>query len=110
MHGPLRDVLDHDAVPSLVHGDLWSGNIVAGRWLIDPAVHHADREVDLAMLALFGDAPPRSTGPTRTPGRSTTGLAERRPALQLAPLLVHVRLFGAGYVAGVERRLDELGC
>jgi fructosamine-3-kinase len=110
MHGPLREVLDHDAVPSLVHGDLWSGNVVAGRWLIDPAVHHADREVDLAMLALFGDAPAAFHRAYGDAWPLDDGARRRRPALQLAPLLVHVRLFGAGYVAGVERRLDELGC
>jgi fructosamine-3-kinase len=110
MGGPLHDVLDHDAVPSLVHGDLWSGNIVAGRWLVDPAVHHADRELDLAMLALFGDAPLAFHRAYEEAWPLDVGARQRRAALQLAPLLVHVRLFGAGYVTGVERRLDELGC
>jgi fructosamine-3-kinase len=110
MAGPLVDVLDHDPAPSLVHGDLWTGNVVDGRWLIDPAVHHADREVDLAMLALFGDAPAPFHRAYAEVWPLDHGWERRRPALQLAPLLVHVRLFGGGYVTGVERRLDELGC
>jgi fructosamine-3-kinase len=107
--GPLPAVLDRAPAPSLVHGDLWIGNVVDGRWLIDPAVHHADREVDLAMLALFGDAPPAFHEGYREVWPLADGWRQRRPALQLAPLLVHVRLFGGGYVAAVERRLDELG-
>jgi fructosamine-3-kinase len=110
MGGPLAEILDHDAAPSLVHGDLWTGNIVEGRWLIDPAVHHGDREVDLAMLALFGDVPAAFHRSYAEVWPLDPGWEQRRPALQLAPLLVHVRLFGGGYVAGVERRLEELGC
>jgi fructosamine-3-kinase len=110
MTGPLWEMLDHDTVASLVHGDLWVGNVVDGRWLIDPAVHHADREVDLAMLALFGDAPTAFHRAYAAAWPLDPGWQRRRPALQLAPLLVHVRLFGGGYVAGVERRLDEVGC
>jgi fructosamine-3-kinase len=110
MAGPLEEVIDHDATASLVHGDLWTGNVVEGRWLIDPAVHHADREVDLAMLALFGDAPAAFHRAYAEAAPLDPGWERRRPALQLAPLLVHVRLFGGGYVAGIERRLDELGC
>jgi fructosamine-3-kinase len=110
MSGPLPEVLDHDAVPSLVHGDLWTGNVVDGAWLVDPAVHHADRELDLAMLALFGDVPAAFHRAYAEAWPLDPGWEARRPALQLAPLLVHVRLFGGGYVAGVERRLDVLGC
>jgi fructosamine-3-kinase len=108
MAGPLEAILDHDAAPSLVHGDLWTGNIVGGRWLIDPAVHHADREVDLAMLALFGDVPASFHRSYTEVWPLDPGWERRRPALQLAPLLVHVRLFGGGYVAGVEGLLDQL--
>jgi fructosamine-3-kinase len=110
MTGPLPRLLDHDAPASLVHGDLWTGNVVAGRWLIDPAVHHADREVDLAMLTLFGDAPAALHRAYAEAWPLDPGWERRRPALQLAPLLVHVRLFGGGYIASVARRLDAIGC
>jgi fructosamine-3-kinase len=107
--GRLAALADHDVVPSLVHGDLWSGNVLADRWLLDPAVHHADREVDLAMLALFG-----SVGAALHAGYAEVwplddGWEYRLPLLQLPPLLVHVRLFGASYLGGVAARLDQLG-
>jgi fructosamine-3-kinase len=104
--GPLPALLDaHDPAPSLVHGDLWTGNVVAGRWLIDPAVHHADRETDLAMLTLFGDPDPAFWRGYEAVAPLPDGWEQRRPALQLPPLLVHVRLFGAAYVPSVVRNL-----
>jgi fructosamine-3-kinase len=101
--------LAHQPVPSLVHGDLWSGNIVGERWLIDPAVHHADREVDLAMLDLFGGVPPPLRRGYDEVAPLPDGWERRRLVLQLVPLLVHVRLFGRGYLGGVVARLDRLG-
>ncbi|MCB0930645.1 MAG: fructosamine kinase family protein [Mycobacterium sp.] len=92
---------DDDDIPSRLHGDLWSGNIVwtpEGVVLIDPAAHGGHRETDLAMLALFGcphlDAVYRgyqSVHPLRRGWRGRIGLH------QLYPLLAHVALFGAGY-------------
>jgi fructosamine-3-kinase len=108
--GPLPALLDHDAPASLVHGDLWSGNIVEGRWLIDPAVNHADRELDLAMLALFGDAPDTFHRAYQASWPLDEGWQGRRPALQLYHLLVHVRLFGGVYADAVTARLDAIGC
>lgn len=104
----LPTLLDHDVVPSLVHGDLWSGNIVAGSWLIDPAVHRADRELDLAFLDLFGGVPETLMAGYDTVARLDDGWQERRPALQLHHLLVHVRLFGAGYVRSLVERVERL--
>ena len=50
--------------PARLHGDLWGGNVLAARdgrpWLIDPAAHGGHREVDLAMLRLFGAPSPRT--------------------------------------------------
>lgn len=107
--GRVAALADHDAAASLVHGDLWSGNVLADRWLLDPAVHHADREIDLAMLELFG-----SVGTTLRSGYEQEwplddGWQGRLPLLQLPPLLVHVRLFGASYLPGLAGRLDALG-
>lgn len=96
--------------PSLLHGDLWSGNILVreGRLaaLIDPACYHGDAEVDLAMLTLFDTPPPEyweGYGPLRE------GWEQRRPLYQLFPALVHLRLFGAGYAGLADRLLTELG-
>jgi len=90
--------------PARIHGDLWSGNVlwsVDGQvWLIDASsAHVGHRETDLAMLALFGapylDHILRAYDEV-TP--LTAGWRERVPLHQLHPLLVHVQLFGGGYV------------
>lgn len=108
--GPLPDLLEEaDPLPSLVHGDLWSGNIVAGRAFIDPAVYYADREVELAFMAVFGGIPAAMTDAYREAWPLAEGWRRRRPALQLHHLLVHVRLFGGGYARRVAGVLDELG-
>jgi fructosamine-3-kinase len=105
--GPLVELLDeHVPSPSLVHGDLWTGNVVDGRWVIDPAVHHADPETDLAMLTLFGSPPAEFWSGYRSVSPAVDGWQRRRPLLQLPPLLVHVRSFGASYVPAVVRALD----
>lgn len=96
--------------PSLLHGDLWSGNIlvrggrVAG--LIDPACYYGHAEVDLAMLSLF-DAPPEPFW--NAYGPLAQGWRERRPVYQLFPALVHLRLFGTAYAGLVDRLLTEVG-
>lgn len=105
----LAGLLDHGQTPSLVHGDLWSGNVVEGRWLIDPAVHYADRELDHAFSAVFGGLPDRMWSAYEEVWPLDEGWEERRPALQLYHLLVHVRLFGGSYVGMVAERLDRLG-
>ncbi|MCU4652760.1 fructosamine kinase family protein [Roseibacterium sp. SDUM158016] len=97
--------------PSLLHGDLWTGNVhfdeAGAAWLIDPASYHGHAEVDLAMLGLFGDPPPAFRDAYGTdPDTSETAL--RRAVYQLWPALVHLRLFGAGYRAMVERLLDRI--
>jgi fructosamine-3-kinase len=109
LDGPLQTLLPASPPASLVHGDLWSGNVVGGRWLIDPAVQHADRELELAFAAVFGGLPAAFWAAYEDTWPLATGWQERRPALQLYHLLVHVRLFGAGYVPSVTSRLDDLG-
>ncbi|HEX2153302.1 MAG TPA: fructosamine kinase family protein [Acidimicrobiia bacterium] len=107
--GAVGRLLEHGQTPSLVHGDLWSGNIVDGCWLIDPAVHYADRELDAAFAAVFGGIPAAMWRAYVEVWPWDDGWEERRPALQLYHLLVHVRLFGGSYVAMVADRLDRLG-
>ena len=102
-------VLDHDVVPSLVHGDHWTGNVVGGQWLIDPSVHHADRELDLAMLRVFGGAPESFFAAYDEALPLDDGWERRVPALQLYYLVFHVHRFGGGYVARTAGLLDELG-
>ena len=107
--GPLLDLLDSGNPPSLVHGDLWNGNVVDGRWLIDPAVHRADREFELAFAELFGGFPSAFGDGYADVWPLPEGWQARRPALQLYHLLVHVELFGGGFAGAVAARLDDLG-
>jgi fructosamine-3-kinase len=107
--GPLADLLDHDCKPSLVHGDLWSGNVVDGAWLIDPAVSYSDREIELAFSTLFGGIPQAFYRAYEEAWPLDDGWQDRRPALQLYHLLVHCHLFGGSYVEMVEDRLAYYG-
>lgn len=108
--GPLVELLnEHQPVPSLVHGDIWSGNIIDGSYLIDPAVSFSDREVELAFMAVFGGIPRAMWDGYLGAWPLDDGWERRRHALQLHHLLVHVRLFGGGYSGMVADRLDRLG-
>ncbi len=108
--GRLGDLLPGAPPPSLLHGDLWTGNILVrgGRLaaLVDPACYHGHGEVDLAMLSLFG-APSEEF--EQAYGPLEPGWEERRAVYQLFPALVHLRLFGDGYAAMVDRLLIRLG-
>jgi len=89
--------------PARVHGDLWSGNVLTdarGRpWLIDPAAHGGHRELDLAMLRLFGGPSERCFDAYAEVAPLAPGAPERVPLWQLAPLLLHAALFGASWGA-----------
>jgi fructosamine-3-kinase len=96
-----------DEPPARLHGDLWSGNVHAGAdgrpWLIDPAAYGGHREVDLAMLRLFGAPSPRTIAAYEEVAPLADGHAQRVELWQLFPLLVHAALFGGSYAASVER-------
>ncbi|MGD1058754.1 MAG: fructosamine kinase family protein [Solirubrobacteraceae bacterium] len=93
--------------PSRLHGDLWSGNVMAdsdGRpWLIDPAAYGGHREVDLAMLRLFGAPSERVFAAYEEVAPLAVGWRDRVELYQLLPLLVHTLLFGGSYAAAAER-------
>ncbi|HEY0147579.1 MAG TPA: fructosamine kinase family protein [Allosphingosinicella sp.] len=105
----LGDLLPEAPPPSLLHGDLWSGNILvrdgALAAFIDPACYHGHAEVDLAMLTLF-DEPAESFWAAY--GAAEPDWQERRAVYQLFPALAHLRLFGGSYSGMVSRLLDTL--
>ena len=102
----------HDVTPSLVHGDLWSGNAAMLRSgdavVFDPAVYVGDREVDIAMTELFGgfDAGFRDAYEARSP--LDDGYALRRDLYNCYHLLNHVNLFGGAYLARTRRAVAAL--
>jgi fructosamine-3-kinase len=99
--------------PARLHGDLWGGNVLAGRdgrpWLIDPAAYGGHREIDLAMLRLFGAPSERIFDAYAEHSPLAEGWRERVELYQLAPLLVHALLFGGSYVGAAERIARRLG-
>jgi fructosamine-3-kinase len=97
--------------PARLHGDLWSGNVHAGAdgrpWLIDPAAYGGHREIDLAMLSLFGSPSSAFGAAYDEVWPRADGHAERVALYQLLPLLVHAVLFGGGYGASARRAAER---
>ena len=103
---------DHKPSPSLLHGDLWSGNagfIDEGPVLFDPAVYYGDREADLAMTELFGGFPARFYEAYDEAFPLPDGYETRKHLYNLYHLLNHLNLFGSGYLAQVKATLRLLG-
>ena len=98
-------------IPALLHGDLWNGNFLmdseGNAALIDPAVYYGHREMDLAMARLFGGFDPEFYRSYEADFPLANGFESRLDIHQLYPLLVHVNLFGGGYVEQVERILRK---
>lgn len=93
--------------PSLLHGDLWSGNYMAGKdgetILFDPAVYYGHREVDIAMSLLFGGFDKQLYSRYNEIFPLEKEWESRVDIANLYPLLVHVNLFGAGYAKRVKQ-------
>ena len=98
--------------PARLHGDLWGGNMIADDrgepCLIDPAVYGGHREIDLAMMKLFGGFGPGVFAAYKEAFPLADGYRERVALYQLYPLMVHVNLFGGGYLPQVEAALAQL--
>lgn len=101
----------HAPAPSLLHGDLWSGNhgFAGGEpVLFDPAVYYGDREADLAMTELFGGFPPTFYAAYKEVWPLDAGYPTRRTLYNLYHVLNHFNLFGGGYAMQAERMVGKL--
>lgn len=107
----LENLLVEPESPSLLHGDLWSGNVMCGpegkAMLIDPAAYVGHREADLAMTELFGVFPPEFYEAYREAAPLQTGYEERRDLYNLYQLLNHLNLFGPTYLGPVLSIISE---
>jgi fructosamine-3-kinase len=108
----LEDLVGPPEPPARLHGDLWGGNLLCDErgapCLIDPAVYGGHREMDLAMMRLFGGFGARVFAAYDEAWPLADGHRERVGLYQLYPLMVHVNLFGGSYVGSVEAALDRL--
>lgn len=97
--------------PALLHGDLWSGNVMFANseepYLIDPAVYYGQREMDVAMTFLFGGFNDKFISAYNNEKPLLAGWEDRIPLMQLYPLLVHVNLFGSAYTDSVKSIINK---
>ncbi len=102
----------HSPAPSLLHGDLWSGNCAVGAdgapLIFDPAVYYGDREADLAMTELFGGFSAAFYAAYREEWPLDAGYELRKVLYNLYHVLNHLNLFGGGYRSQAERMMDRL--
>jgi fructosamine-3-kinase len=109
----VRDYLsDRNPQPSLVHGDLWSGNaaiMTTGEPVIlDPATYYGDREVDLAMTELFGGFPAAFYRGYNEVFSLDEGYGQRKTLYNLYHILNHFNLFGGGYASQANRMFGQI--
>jgi protein-ribulosamine 3-kinase len=97
--------------PALLHGDLWSGNYIVskegGAYLIDPAVYYGHREIDIAMTTLFGGFEGDFYASYHEEYPLKEGWRERIDLFNLYPLLIHLNLFGEGYLGSIQRIIKK---
>jgi fructosamine-3-kinase len=104
--------VDYQPAPSLLHGDLWSGNAGAlpgGEPVVfDPAVYRGDREADLAMAELFGGFPESFYAAYREAWPLDPGYETRKTLYNLYHVLNHFHMFGSGYQGQARRMIERL--
>jgi fructosamine-3-kinase len=110
----LDGYLEEPVRPSLIHGDVWSANVLAKgdriTAFLDPAIYHADPEIELSFISLFNSFGEPFFERYREIQSMRDGFFERRRDLyNLYPLLVHVYFFGGGYVDSVRSTLRRFG-
>jgi len=110
LYAQLNEILPKEN-PSLIHGDIWSGNLMKGKnqtpVFIDPAVYFGHREMDIAMTQLFGGFDNSYLGHYNEIFPMENGWEKRIEIYNLYPNLVHLILFGRSYLGGIERVIRQ---
>jgi fructosamine-3-kinase len=105
------DSLFPDSSPSLLHGDLWSGNFLIGKneqpVVIDPAIYYGNREMDIAMTLLFGGFNKKFYDSYQNIYPLSPNWEERIDLCNIYPLLVHVNLYGASYAKRLKNVINR---
>ncbi|NEX22991.1 fructosamine kinase family protein [Thiorhodococcus mannitoliphagus] len=105
-------LIGHEPAASILHGDLWGGNIGSTRdgepVIFDPAVYHGDRETDIAMTELFGGFGGDFYAAYREAWPLDAGYATRRILYNLYHVLNHLNLFGGGYLSQSQGMIERL--
>ena len=108
----MDEILVEPEYPSLLHGDLWSGNVITGNdcraWLIDPAAYVGHAEADIAMTELFGGFPPVFYDAYKEAASLQPGYEYRRDVYNLYHLLNHLNMFGRMYLPEVKRIVGQM--
>lgn len=111
--GKLEDLIEEPEQPSLIHGDVWSANVLAQgdsiSAFLDPAIYHADREMEIAFISLFNSFGDSFLKRYRELRGIRDGFETRRDLYNLYPLLVHVYFFGGGYLGSIQSTLARFG-
>ncbi|MCF8199729.1 MAG: fructosamine kinase family protein [Sulfuritalea sp.] len=104
--------IDYRPLPSLLHGDLWSGNAArcsdGTAVIFDPACYYGDRETDIAMAELFGGFPTEFFAAYRVVWPLDPGYEARKPLYNLYHILNHFNLFGGAYLGQAQRMIEKL--
>lgn len=108
----IPQLLAHQPLPSLVHGDLWGGNAACTKMgepvIFDPATYYGDREVDIAMTELFGGFPAAFYQGYNEVFSLDSGYERRKTIYNLYHILNHFNLFGGGYAAQANRAISQI--
>jgi len=103
----LGELIPANPEASLLHGDLWSGNIYCGEggcpWLIDPAVYYGHRECEIAFTRMFGGFSPRFYSAYQEVWPLDNGYKQREDLYNLYHYLNHLNLFGRSYYGSVKQ-------